>query len=87
MKNTAKLWKKAIIVIVVVLGISVITYSLIAATTNDSAATASFNTSSDAPCPDAQISADEQPDCSKKESYTECPNKGKDKGDKGCDKK
>ena len=98
MKNTAKLWKIAIFVIVVALGISVASYALIAATTNDSAATASFNTSSDAPCSDAQISADEKTDCSEKESYSEkksygeCPKgKGdkeghKDKGDKECDK-
>jgi len=100
MKNTGKLWKIAIFVIVVVLGISIASYSLIATTTNDSASTASFNASSDAACSDAQISADEKTDCSEKESYVECPHKGKGdkeghkgKGDKdkeghkGCPKK
>ena len=86
MKNRAKLWKIAIVALVVVLGISAITYSLIAATTNDSAATtASFDASSDTPCSDAKISADEKTDCQKKDSYKGCPNK--DKGDKDCPKK
>ena len=83
MKNPGKLWKIVIFVIVVVLGIGVASYSLIATTTSDSADTASFNASSDAPCSDAQISADEKTGCSKKESYGE-GHKGK--GDKECHK-
>jgi len=79
MKNRAKLWKIAIVAFVVVLGISAITYSLIAATTASS--NASCDTPcldapcSDGPCCDAKISAEEKTDCQKKDSDKGCPYK------------